>query len=147
MAKELDPETRVILLGPGGAAFNQAKAQELAGCSHLLLICGHYEGVDERIHFYIVVGLYPDKRPAELFITVNGGTEMLNGWCKVWAIAISLCLQSGITVEKLYEKFAHQDFEPKGFTESEDIKSCSSVVDYVMEFMKRRFINPPKEAV
>jgi len=53
MAKELDPETRVILLGPGGAAFNQAKARELAGLSHLLLICGHYEGVDDRIHFYI----------------------------------------------------------------------------------------------
>ena len=53
MAKERDPETRVILLGPGGAAFNQAKARELAGRSHLLLICGHYEGVDERIHFYI----------------------------------------------------------------------------------------------
>jgi tRNA (guanine37-N1)-methyltransferase len=53
MAKEGDPETRVILLGPGGAEFNQAKARELAGLNHLLLICGHYEGVDERIHFYI----------------------------------------------------------------------------------------------
>ncbi len=52
-ARERDPETRVILLGPGGTAFNQAKARELAGCRHLLLICGHYEGVDERIHFYI----------------------------------------------------------------------------------------------
>jgi tRNA (guanine37-N1)-methyltransferase len=52
-AKESDPETRVILMGPGGAAFNQAKARELAGKSHLLLICGHYEGVDDRIHFYI----------------------------------------------------------------------------------------------
>jgi len=52
-AKAEDPETRVILLGPGGAAFDQAKARELAGRSHLLLICGHYEGVDERIHFYI----------------------------------------------------------------------------------------------
>jgi tRNA (guanine37-N1)-methyltransferase len=48
-----DPETRVILLSPGGAAFNQAKARELADRSHLLLICGHYEGVDDRIHFYI----------------------------------------------------------------------------------------------
>ncbi len=43
----------MILLGPGGAGFNQAKARELAGLSHLLLICGHYEGVDDRIHFYI----------------------------------------------------------------------------------------------
>jgi tRNA (guanine37-N1)-methyltransferase len=52
-ARGRDPQTRVILLGPGGAAFNQAKARELAGCRHLLLICGHYEGVDDRIHFYI----------------------------------------------------------------------------------------------
>jgi tRNA (guanine37-N1)-methyltransferase len=52
-AKADDPETRVILMGPGGAGFNQAKAKELAGKSHLLLICGHYEGVDGRIHFYI----------------------------------------------------------------------------------------------
>ena len=52
-AQQRDPETRVILLGPGGAVFNQAKARELAGQSHLLLICGHYEGVDDRIHFYI----------------------------------------------------------------------------------------------
>jgi tRNA (guanine37-N1)-methyltransferase len=52
-AKGRDPETRVILLGPGGAAFHQAKAKELAGHRHLLLICGHYEGVDDRIHFYI----------------------------------------------------------------------------------------------
>jgi len=51
--KAEDPETRVILLGPGGRAFNQAKARELAARRHLLLICGHYEGVDERIHFYI----------------------------------------------------------------------------------------------
>jgi tRNA (guanine37-N1)-methyltransferase len=48
-----DPGTRVILLGPSGAGFSQAKAEELAGHSHLLLICGHYEGVDDRIHFYI----------------------------------------------------------------------------------------------
>ncbi|MGB8990455.1 MAG: tRNA (guanosine(37)-N1)-methyltransferase TrmD [Desulfobaccales bacterium] len=48
-----DPATRVILLGPTGPGFNQAKAQELAEHSHLLLICGHYEGVDHRVHFYI----------------------------------------------------------------------------------------------
>jgi tRNA (guanine37-N1)-methyltransferase len=52
-AKARHPETRVILLGPGGGRFNQAKARELAGLSRLLLICGHYEGVDDRIHFYI----------------------------------------------------------------------------------------------
>jgi len=48
-----DPQTRVVLLGPHGPVFNQDKARELAQREHLLLICGHYEGVDGRIHFYV----------------------------------------------------------------------------------------------
>ncbi len=41
--------TRVIYLSPQGAAFNQAKARQLKeDYDHLILICGHYEGVDER---------------------------------------------------------------------------------------------------
>jgi len=47
------PGTRVILLTPRGAGFSQEKARELAGLPHLLLICGHYEGVDDRLRFYI----------------------------------------------------------------------------------------------
>jgi tRNA (guanine37-N1)-methyltransferase len=47
------PQVRVILLSPQGRRFDQAKAQELAGLPHLLLICGHYEGVDARLSFYI----------------------------------------------------------------------------------------------
>ncbi len=38
-----------ILLTPQGERFTQAMAQELAGVERLLLICGHYEGFDERI--------------------------------------------------------------------------------------------------
>lgn len=41
--------TRVILLSPAGRKFNQAIARELAQAEHLLLICGSYEGFDERI--------------------------------------------------------------------------------------------------
>jgi tRNA (guanine37-N1)-methyltransferase len=52
-ARQEDSNTRVILLGPSGSRFDQAKAKELADYSHLLLICGHYEGVDARVHFYI----------------------------------------------------------------------------------------------
>src|ERR1700741_2261510 len=42
-------KTRVILLSPAGRKFNQAIARELAKQEHLLLICGSYEGFDERI--------------------------------------------------------------------------------------------------
>ena len=51
--KEQDPEVRVILLSPQGPLFNQDKARELAELKHLLLICGHYEGVDDRLRFYL----------------------------------------------------------------------------------------------
>jgi tRNA (guanine37-N1)-methyltransferase len=41
--------TRVILLSPAGRRFSQAIARELAGMEHLLMVCGHYEGFDERV--------------------------------------------------------------------------------------------------
>jgi tRNA (guanine37-N1)-methyltransferase len=41
--------TRVILLSPAGRRFDQAIARELAGREHLLMVCGHYEGFDERV--------------------------------------------------------------------------------------------------
>lgn len=44
----------VILLTPQGRTFNQKVASELAGFPHLALICGRYEGVDERIREYLV---------------------------------------------------------------------------------------------
>lgn len=44
-----DPETHGILLTPQGTPFSQAKAAELARKPSLTLVCGHYEGVDERI--------------------------------------------------------------------------------------------------
>jgi tRNA (guanine37-N1)-methyltransferase len=40
--------TKTILLSPQGQIFNQSLARELATCSKLVLICGHYEGVDQR---------------------------------------------------------------------------------------------------
>lgn len=42
-------KTRVILLDPQGSPFQQKKARELSHDEHLILLCGHYEGVDERV--------------------------------------------------------------------------------------------------
>jgi tRNA (guanine37-N1)-methyltransferase len=50
-----DPmKPRVILLCPQGAPFTQKKAEELSNEQHLVFICGHYEGYDERIRQYLV---------------------------------------------------------------------------------------------
>ena len=44
----------IILLTPQGRSFSQEIALELSKYSHLILICGHYEGVDERVRQYLV---------------------------------------------------------------------------------------------
>jgi len=43
------PDSIVVLLDPAGEPFRQARAHDLAGRSHLVLLCPRYEGVDERI--------------------------------------------------------------------------------------------------
>ena len=48
------PETRTILLSPGGRPFDQEKAWELSRLPSLTLICGRYEGIDERIRLHYV---------------------------------------------------------------------------------------------
>jgi len=48
--EDLPTSTRVILLSPQGRAFSQAVAQELVGeATQIVLLCGRYEGVDERV--------------------------------------------------------------------------------------------------
>lgn len=44
---------RVVLLSATGQTFKQKKAQEFSKLDHLILICGHYEGVDERVKSFI----------------------------------------------------------------------------------------------
>jgi len=48
------PSTRVILLSPQGRLFTQELAWELAAQKRILLICGRYEGVDERVRQHLV---------------------------------------------------------------------------------------------
>ena len=48
--ESLDPDRgRVVLLSPAGRRLDQALVRELSGSDHLTLICGRYEGVDERV--------------------------------------------------------------------------------------------------
>lgn len=47
------PKRRVIFMGPAGTPFTQAKARELAAYDQLILLCGHYEGVDYRVEEHL----------------------------------------------------------------------------------------------
>lgn len=54
LQKEAEGTPRVILLCPQGERYTQKKAEELANEEHLIFICGHYEGYDERIREHLV---------------------------------------------------------------------------------------------
>ncbi|HPV69955.1 MAG TPA: tRNA (guanosine(37)-N1)-methyltransferase TrmD, partial [Bacilli bacterium] len=45
--------SHVILLSPRGKTYTQNTAKRLANCDEIVLICGHYEGVDERVSAYV----------------------------------------------------------------------------------------------
>ena len=61
-------KTRVILLGPAGRKLTQEIARELSSCEHLLLVCGSYEGFDERIR----LGLAQDEISIGDYVLTNG---------------------------------------------------------------------------
>lgn len=61
-------ETRVILMTPQGRPFKQAVARELAAAPHLLILCGHYEGVDHRV----VEALVDDEISIGDYVLTNG---------------------------------------------------------------------------
>lgn len=53
-ALERSEKCRVILMCPQGEPYHQEKAEELSRYDHLIFICGHYEGYDERIRQHLV---------------------------------------------------------------------------------------------
>ncbi|MCP5488997.1 MAG: vitamin B12-dependent ribonucleotide reductase, partial [Verrucomicrobia bacterium] len=78
--------------------------------THKFDIAGH-EG-------YLTVGLYDDGKPGELFITMAKEGSTVGGLMDAFGTAISMCLQYGVPVKSLVEKFAHTRFEPSGFTKN-----------------------------
>jgi tRNA (guanine37-N1)-methyltransferase len=52
--KRGSPEAWVVMLTPQGRRFDQQAARELAARKHVIMVCGHYEGVDERVREALV---------------------------------------------------------------------------------------------
>ena len=62
------PGARVILMTPSGATFRQAEARRLAQAKHLIFVCGHYEGIDERVREALVT----DELSIGDYVLTNG---------------------------------------------------------------------------
>jgi ribonucleoside-diphosphate reductase alpha chain len=106
--------------------------------THKFEIAGH-EG-------YFTVGLFEDGAPGELFITMAKEGSTIGGLMDSIGTLTSMSLQYGVPLEALVKKFAHQRFEPSGFTRNPDIRNASSIIDYVFRWMAIQFIPGYREA-
>jgi len=106
--------------------------------THKFDIAGH-EG-------YLTVGLFEDGQPGELFITMAKEGSTIGGLMDSIGTLTSMALQYGVPLEALVKKFAHQRFEPSGFTKNPDIRNAASIIDYVFRWMAVQFIPGYREA-
>jgi len=100
--------------------------------THKFDIAGH-EG-------YLTVGLFEDHQPGELFITMAKEGSTIGGLMDAIGTLTSMALQYGVPLEALVKKFAHQRFEPSGFTKHPEIRNASSITDYVFRWMAIQFL-------
>jgi ribonucleoside-diphosphate reductase alpha chain len=106
--------------------------------THKFSVAGH-EG-------YITVGLYPDGRPGELFITMAKEGSTIGGLMDAFGTSVSMSLQYGVPLEDYVRKFSHMRFEPQGYTKNPDIRIAKSLIDYIFRWMGNTFLPGYKEA-
>ncbi len=106
--------------------------------THKFSVAGH-EG-------YITVGMYPDGRPGEMFITMAKEGSTVGGLMDCFGTAVSMSLQYGVPLEVYVNKFSHTRFEPMGHTPNPDIRFAKSIVDYIFRWLGTTFLPGYREA-
>ena len=116
-ARAQDPGVRSILMSPQGRRFTQEVAAELAAENHLLLVCGRYQGVDERARQEIA-----EELSAGDFL-LSGGE--LAAMIVIEAVARLLRGVVGSPASLLGETFSELGFEPPLYTRPADFEGRS----------------------
>lgn len=127
------PDHDSMLDAARNSPFRRRMPSTRQSLTHKFEVAGH-EG-------YLTVGMYEDGSPGELFITMAKEGSTVGGTMDAFGTAISLCLQYGVPVNELCQKFAHSRFEPSGFTKNPDIPIAKSLVDYIFRWLGITFPN------
>lgn len=106
----VDPNhtARRIYLSPKGETFKQSKVYELLDCGHIVLLCGHYEGVDQR-----VIDLYIDEEISIGDYVLTGGELPAMVVCDCVARYVDGVISDGSLVD---ESFADGGLEYPQYT-------------------------------
>jgi ribonucleoside-diphosphate reductase alpha chain len=89
---------------------------------------------------YVRTGEYADGRLGEIFIDMHKEGAAFRSMLSCLAIAISKGLQYGVPLEEFVETFTFTRFEPNGMVDHENIKSATSVVDFVFRLLGMEYL-------
>jgi ribonucleoside-diphosphate reductase alpha chain len=89
--------------------------------------------------FYVTVGMYPDGKPGEVFITMSQEGTFASGMADAFAKILSIALQYGVPVDNVIRQLRHMRFAPDGFTGDPDLPTASSVVDFLAQWLAKTF--------
>ena len=124
------PEQRDLFI----RAQRRKLPHERKSITHKFSIGGH-EG-------YIIVGMYEEGAPGEIFIKMAKEGSTLSGFMDGLALSISIGLQYGVPLKAIVDKLTNTRFEPSGFTENPNIRYSSSVLDYIARWVGGKFLSP-----
>lgn len=102
------------------------------------------------VSLFLTVGMYPDETdvgtvPGEVWINIGKVGTTLRGLTDTIAIELSLLLQYGVPLRDLVDQFRGQTYAPLGETTNPDIPVCSSIIDYVVQWLEHRFLQKEEE--
>jgi ribonucleoside-diphosphate reductase alpha chain len=92
-------------------------------------------------HGYITVGEYADGTPGEVFMRIAKQGSTLAGFMDAFAISLSHGLQFGVPLKDYVKSFTSMSFAPSGITDDPEIRTASSLVDYVFRRLAMSYLS------
>jgi ribonucleoside-diphosphate reductase alpha chain len=89
---------------------------------------------------FLRTGEYSDGTLGEIFIDMAKEGATMRSMLNCFAIAISIGLQYGVPLEEFVDKFAFTRFDPAGFVEHPNIKSTTSIVDFIFRALGYEYL-------
>lgn len=90
---------------------------------------------------FLRTGEYTDGTVGEIFIDMAKEGATMRSMSNCFAIAVSIGLQYGVPLEEFVDKFVFTRFEPAGMVDHPNIKSTTSIVDYIFRVLAYEYLN------
>ncbi|MGZ3922846.1 MAG: vitamin B12-dependent ribonucleotide reductase [Flavisolibacter sp.] len=90
---------------------------------------------------FLRTGEYSDGTVGEIFIDMAKEGATMRSMLNCFAIAVSIGLQYGVPLEEYVEKFVFTKFDPAGFVEHPNIKSSTSIVDFIFRLLGYEYLS------